>query len=79
MTDKRGAVNTEDVGVVLRRFQDVPGCSRMRLFQNGFKFRICNLRTEAEVLRLYLAINAGGTPHTEEELNRVRRMLEERT
>jgi hypothetical protein len=41
----------------------------------GFKFRICSLTTRAEVLQLYLNINAGGTPHTEEELNRVRDLL----
>jgi hypothetical protein len=34
-----------------------------------------DLKTEAEVLRWYLEINAGGTPHTEEELDKVRKML----
>lgn len=38
-------------------------------------FLVNDLKTEAEVLQWYLEINAGGTPHTEEELNKVRRML----
>jgi hypothetical protein len=29
-------------------------------------------------LRLYLLLNSAGTPHTEEELNKVRRLMEER-
>ena len=42
----------------------------------GFKFRVCVLPTRKEVLQLYLNINAGGTPHTEEELNLVHAMLQ---
>jgi hypothetical protein len=48
---------------------------RMRLHV-GFKWRVCTLTTRKELLQLYLNINAGGTPHTEEELNKVRKMLE---
>lgn len=47
---------------------------RMRMHL-GFKWRICGLTTRAEILQLYLNINAGGTPHTQEELDRVRIML----
>lgn len=43
----------------------------------SFRCRVVSLSTKAEVLRLYLNINAGGTPHTQEELERVRRMLSE--
>lgn len=42
----------------------------------SFRFRVCTLQTREEILTLYLNINAGGTPHSEEELNRVRAMLE---
>lgn len=49
----------------------------MRQHLAGLKFRVCSLQTPAEVLRLYLNINAGGTPHTADELNRVRKMLAE--
>jgi len=38
-------------------------------------FLVNDLQTEAEVLQWYLEINAGGTPHTEEELNKVHQML----
>lgn len=40
-----------------------------------FKFRVCSLETRKEVLQLYLNINAGGTPHTAGELDRVRALL----
>lgn len=46
----------------------------LRLF-HGFKWRICTLETRAEVLRLYLNINAGGTPHTKAELHKVSLLL----
>lgn len=49
----------------------------IRLHIGGFKWRICSLETRAEVLELYLNINAGGTPHTKEELEKVRKLLEE--
>lgn len=42
----------------------------------GFKWRVCTLQTRRELLQLYLNINAGGTPHTKEELDKVRAMLE---
>jgi hypothetical protein len=41
----------------------------------GFKWRVAQLRTQRKVLEWYLAINTGGTPHTEEELTKVRKML----
>lgn len=41
----------------------------------GFKFRICDLSTREEILQLYFNINAGGTPHTVAELDKVRAML----
>lgn len=47
----------------------------MRYHLARFKFRVCSLQTQAEILRLYLNINAGGTPHTSQELDRVREML----
>jgi hypothetical protein len=35
-----------------------------------------NLKTRAEVLESYLQFNGGGTPHTKEELERVKKLLE---
>lgn len=42
----------------------------------NFTFHVNTLKTRAEVLRWYLDINAGGTPHTKEELDRVRGLLD---
>jgi hypothetical protein len=42
-----------------------------------FYWRVCSLATRAEVLQLYLNINAGGTPHTVAEIERVRGLLAE--
>lgn len=44
---------------------------------SGFRIRVCVLNTREEILQLYLNINAGGTPHTAEELDRVRALLVE--
>lgn len=41
-----------------------------------FYFVINNLRTRKEVLNWYLGINSGGTPHSEEEINRIKGLLE---
>jgi len=47
----------------------------LRLTQGRFKFQVVCLKTKAELLQLYLRINAGGTPHSAAELSRVRAML----
>jgi hypothetical protein len=60
-------------GVLFSEFEDKPNyvgaCS--------FRFAINNLQTRAEVLKWYLELNAGGTPHSERELNKVRRMIKD--
>lgn len=38
-----------------------------------------NLQSRADVLRWYLEMNAGGTPHSSEELTRVRKLLQKET
>jgi hypothetical protein len=45
--------------------------------QPDFIFCINNLPTMESVLKWYIELNSGGTPHTEEELERVRGMLNE--
>jgi len=40
-------------------------------------FNVNNLKTRKEVLQWYIEFNSGGTVHTEEELNRVRKLLEQ--
>lgn len=41
----------------------------------GFKWRVFELPSRAAVLRYYLDMNAGGTPHAESEIERVRKLL----
>jgi hypothetical protein len=44
---------------------------------NTLTFGINSLKTRAEVLTWYLELNSGGVVHTEDELEKVRRMLAE--
>jgi len=41
-----------------------------------FSINIAKLKTRADVLKWYLDFNAGGTPHTKQEIDRVRSLLE---
>ena len=41
----------------------------------SFRLHVNDLKTREDVLNWYLELNAGGTPHTQEELDRVRSML----
>lgn len=43
----------------------------------SFAFRILDLPDRVAVLRYYLALNAGGTPHSPEELQKVRDLLQQ--
>jgi len=42
-----------------------------------FRMRINNLKTRAELLQWYIDLNAGGVVHTDEEIERVRKLLEQ--
>jgi len=44
--------------------------------QSRFRFHVNDLPTRKEVLQWYLEINTGGTPHTEEEIEKVKKLLE---
>lgn len=58
-------------GSYYREFEDsMP--SNAELF-----FNVNNLQTEKEVLQWYVDMNAGGTPHTNYEIERVRNMIRE--
>lgn len=52
-------------------------------FEDRFPFEIDvivninDLKTRAEVLQWYIEMNEGGTPHTEDEINRIKKMLQE--
>lgn len=41
----------------------------------GFRFHVAELDSKLEVLQWYLSINSGGTPHSEEDLERVRQLI----
>ena len=49
----------------------------LRLSGPDFIVHVNNLQTRAEVLQWYLELNSGGVVHTEEELAKVRKMLED--
>ena len=76
-----GKQRLESVRAFMRGDLEVFGGHRIGDFDKipamhySFKFHICSLKTRADILKLYLKINAGGTPHTRDELDRVRAML----
>lgn len=53
------------------------GSRLLRLSGPDFVMQIASLKTRREVLEWYLYINAGGTPHTKDELDKVRALLAE--
>lgn len=46
-----------------------------RIATHTLKINVNDLKTEEEVLRWYIDMNVGGTPHTDEEIMKVKRML----
>lgn len=49
----------------------------LHLFRDTVKVNINDLKTKAEVLQWYIDLNDGGTPHSPEEIARVRALLSE--
>jgi len=45
-------------------------------FDIDLLFNVNNLKTRKEVLQWYIEFNSGGTVHTEDEINRVKELLE---
>lgn len=43
----------------------------------SFNFQIAKMKTRKEVLKWYFQLNAGGTPHSSEEIERVKKMYED--
>lgn len=56
-------------GLYVSDFEDKP-------FDVTLRFHINNLKTRREVLQWYLDINSGGVVHTNDELDKVRNLLE---
>jgi len=59
-------------GSYFREFED-----RLRVIEPRFQFLVNNLPDRAAVLKWYLELNSGGTVHSDEEIARVGRLLEE--
>ncbi|TXH47054.1 MAG: hypothetical protein E6Q97_28080 [Desulfurellales bacterium] len=62
-----------DLAVFGMKYAEFKGSLRMQYAR--FRIRITKLATEAAAIRFYLALNAGGTQHTDEEIARVRELL----
>jgi hypothetical protein len=46
-------------------------------FHSSFHFHVADLKTRKEVLQWYLDMNTGGTMHTDEEVEKVKKLLKE--
>lgn len=55
----------------------IEGRMRMCGAVDNLVFNVNSLKTRAEVLQWYIQMNAGGTVHTKQEIDRVRVMLED--
>lgn len=64
-------------GAMLEEYEDAGKALRGLELNLSFRFNVNNLATRAEVLRWYLEINTGGTPHGAEEIRRVRALYEQ--
>ena len=49
---------------------------RLRMTQNTIRVNINALKSKKEVLRWYIEMNAGGTPHSKAEIKRIQDMME---
>lgn len=59
-------------GCYLNEYEDSIGLMNME----GLKIAVNNLKTKADVLQWYLDLNSGGVIHTNNELERVKKLLE---
>lgn len=58
-------------GVFYNDYED-----KWRLGNFDFIIVVNNLKTRREVLQWYVDLNAGGTPHTDDEINKVHALME---
>ena len=59
-------------GSYIHEFED-----EMSIVRDSIKVNINDLKSEREVLQWYVDMNAGGTPHTTDEIERVKGMIQE--
>lgn len=57
-------------GSYIHEFED-----KMSIVNDSVKVNINDLKSEKEVLQWYVDMNSGGTPHTNEEIERVKQMI----
>ena len=50
---------------------------RINITDAAMYLNVNDLKTEREVLQWYVDMNAGGTPHTSDEIEKVRKMIQE--
>jgi uncharacterized protein with ParB-like and HNH nuclease domain len=50
---------------------------KLHASDSSFIFTINDLKTDREILQWYIDINSGGVAHTDEEINKVKKMLED--
>lgn len=62
-------------GTYLNDFDD----PKLLLRKYSISIRINNLKTRKEVLKWYLELNSGGTPHSENEIKKVEEMLKQQS
>ena len=60
-------------GSYYKEFTDKP-----HILDHSLSVNVNDLQTEEEVLIWYVEMNTGGTPHTAEEIDRVKKLLEEK-
>lgn len=58
-------------GSYFEEFEDSP-----RIITDTIRIHVNDLKTYQEVLQWYIEMNAGGTPHTSEEIARVQKLLD---
>ena len=73
LTAVNAFINNE-IKVFGNYFEDYEN-NNLILMKIDFIFSINKLKTKKEVLQWYIQINSGGTPHSEEEIKRVRELL----
>lgn len=50
---------------------------RINITDAAMYLNVNGLKSKKEVMQWYVDMNAGGTPHTNDEIERVRRMIQE--
>jgi hypothetical protein len=77
ITAVRKFLNNDNVTAFGHYFKEFEG--HIPNWTGGFKFHINNLSDRKDILTWYIDLNDGGVVHTTEEIDKVKKMLEEET